>query len=148
MRLKQIAVFLENSPGRLYEVTQAFGDAGINLRALSLADTAGFGVLRMLVTDLAKARQIAMQKHWPARIDDVVAARIPDVPGSLSKVLEPLLAANINIEYMYAFTGFSSEDAVMIFRFKQYDEAVRVLEANGVTVLDAKAFGVLDTEEG
>ena len=146
MRLKQIAVFLENSPGRLYEVTKAFGDAGINMKALSLADTAGFGVLRLLVNDLAKARQIAMKKHWPARIDDVVAARIPDVPGSLAKVLSPLLEANVNIEYMYAFTGFSSDEAVMIFRFKQYEDAIKVLDDNGVQMLNAEAFGVLGGE--
>jgi hypothetical protein len=148
MGLKQISVFLENSPGRLHEVTAAFGAAGINLRALSLADTSGFGVLRLLVSDLVKARRIAMERHWPARVDDVVAVRIPDLPGSLSKLLEPLRGARIDLEYMYAFTGFSSGEAVMIFRFKNHDKAKKVLQDSGATLLGPEQFGLLEGDDG
>lgn len=143
-KLKQISVFLENSPGRLYAVTKALGDAGINLRALSLVDTAGFGVLRLLVSDVAKARRVVMGLHLPARVDEVVAVEIPDKPGSLAAVLAPINQAGINVEYMYAFTGFSSENAVMVFRFSDNDRAIRVLEEQGVRVLDAQAFGMLE----
>ncbi len=148
MSLKQLSIFLENSPGRLYEVTRAFGEAGINLRALSLVDTSGFGVLRLLASDLPKARKIAMQHHWTARVDDVVAAKIPDMPGSLAQILKPLLDRKINVEYMYAFTGFSVSEAVMIFRFRQHEEAVKALRENGVQLLNAADFGVLEAEEG
>ncbi|MDF1553341.1 MAG: hypothetical protein P1P84_09785 [Deferrisomatales bacterium] len=148
MGLKQLSVFLENSPGRLHEVTAALGEAGINLRALSLADTAGFGVLRLLVSDLARARKIAMERHWPARVDDVVAVRIPDVPGSLARLLEPLRGKRIDIEYMYAFTGFASGEAVMIFRFRNHLEAKRVLGESGVRLLGAKEFGLLEGDDG
>ncbi|NOY44148.1 ACT domain-containing protein [Deferrisoma camini] len=144
-KLKQISVFLENSPGRLYAVTKALGDAGINLRALSLVDTAGFGVLRLLVSDVAKARRVVMGLHLPARIDEVVAVEIPDRPGSLAAVLEPVNQAGINVEYMYAFTGFSSDKAVMVFRFSDNDQAIRVLGEQGVRVLDAQAFGMLES---
>ncbi|GAB4248947.1 MULTISPECIES: ACT domain-containing protein [Deferrisoma] len=143
-KLKQISVFLENSPGRLYAVTKALGDAGINLRALSLVDTAGFGVLRLLVSDVAKARRVVMGLHLPARVDEVVAVEIPDKPGSLAAVLAPINQAGINVEYMYAFTGFSSENAVMVFRFSDNDKAIRVLNEQGVRVLDAEAFGMLE----
>ncbi|RMG87279.1 MAG: amino acid-binding protein, partial [Candidatus Dadabacteria bacterium] len=138
------SVFLENSPGRLYAVTKALGDAGINLRALSLVDTAGFGVLRLLVSDVAKARRVVMGLHLPARVDEVVAVEIPDKPGSLAAVLAPINQAGINVEYMYAFTGFSSENAVMVFRFSDNDRAIRVLNEQGVRVLDAEAFGMLE----
>lgn len=144
MKLQQISIFIENSPGRLYEATHALGEAGINLRALSLVDTAGYGVLRLLVSEVARARRIMMEKHFPARIDEVVAAEIPDRPDSLAQTLKPLLEANINVEYMYAFAGFSSDQAVMVFRFSEMDRAIRMLHENGVKLLDAKAFGMLE----
>lgn len=144
MKLQQISVFIENSPGRLYDATRALGEAGINLRALSLVDTAGYGVLRLLVSDVAKARRLMMEMQFPARVDEVVAAEIPDRPGSLAQILKPLLEAKLNVEYMYAFTGFSSAEAVMVFRFSDNDRAIEILRANGVRLLDAKAFGMLE----
>ena len=147
MGLKQISIFLENSPGRLFEVTTAFGVAGINLRALSLADTGGFGVLRLLVSDIAQARKVVMEKHWPSRVDRVVAVRIPDTPGSLSKILGPLYKKRRDVEYMYAFTGFASDKAVMIFRFRDNDKAIAVLKEEGAEILGAKEFGLLEAEE-
>ena len=147
MSLKQISIFLENSPGRLLEVTKAFGDAGVNLRALSLTETSGFGVLRLLLSDLTKARKIAMDRHWPARVDRVVVARISDSPGSLCALLTPLYQNRIDVEYMYAFTGLSSREAVMIFGFKDPEKATRVLEANGATLLGPEEFGALESEE-
>ncbi len=144
MKLKQISIFIENSPGRLYQVTHALGKAGINLRALSLVDIGDFGALRLLVSDVATARQIMMKMHIPARIDDVVAAEIEDQPGMLAKLLKPLLDARVNVDYMYAFIGFSSGEAVMIFRFSDNDKAIKILQENGVKLLDAEAFGMLE----
>ena len=145
MKLKQISVFLENAPGRLYEATKALGEAGINLRALSLADTGDFGVLRLLVSDVPAARAIMMEKHFPARVDEVVAAEIEDKPGSLAKVLKPLLDERVNLTYMYAFAGLSSDKAIMIFRFGDNDRAIEVLRQSGVRLLDAKALGMLES---
>jgi hypothetical protein len=145
MKLKQISIFLENSPGRLYEATHALGEAGINLRALSLVDTADFGVLRLIVSDVATARQIMMEKHFPARVDEVVAVEIEDRPDSLAQTLRPLLAEGINVQYMYALTGFSSGKAVMVFRFSDNDRAIGILRGGSLRILDAKAFGMLDT---
>ena len=145
MKLKQISIFIENVPARLLEVTQALGEAGINLRALNLVDITEFGVLRLLVSDVAKARRIMMEKQMPARVDEVVAVEIEDIPGSLSRVLKPLLDAGVNVTYMYAFIGFSSGKAVMIFQFSDNDKAIEILQKNGLRLLDAEAFGMIET---
>ena len=145
MKLKQIVISIENSPGRLCEVTEALGKAGINMRALNLVDTGAFGQLRLLVSDVASARRILMKMQIPAFINEVVAAEIEDKPGSLASVLRPLRDANINVIFMYAFIGFSSDQAVMIFRFSDNDKAVEVLQQNGVSLLDAETFGILES---
>lgn len=145
MKLKQISVFIENSPGRIFEVTEALGEAGINLRALNLVETSDFGVLKLLVSDVSTARRILMQKQIPAKVNEVVAAKIPDRPKSLSGLLRPLLKAQVYVEYMYAFAGLRENDAVMIFRFSDNDQAIRILQDQGVTLLDAEAFGMLES---
>lgn len=144
MKLKQLSVFLENAPGRLYETTHALGEAGINLRSLSICDNSGFGVLRILVSDVVKARRVIMEKQLPARVDDVVAAEIEDVPDSLARLLYLFKDIQINVEYMYALagTGPSPAKAVMIFRFSDNDRAIGILQANGIKVLDAESFGI------
>ncbi len=146
MKLKQIVVSIENAPGRLLEVTRALGQAGINLRALNLVDTGAFGQLRLLVSDVAKARRILMEMAIPAYVNEVVAAEIEDKPGSLAKILEPLKEANVQVVFTYAFIGFSQGKAVMIFRFSDNDRAIEVLQANGVNLLDANSFGILENE--
>ena len=148
MQLKQIVVSIENAPGRLLEVTSALGEAGINLRALNLVDTGAFGQLRLLVSDVAKARRILMEMAIPAFVNEVVAAEIEDKPGSLAKILKPLMEANVQVVFTYAFIGFSRNNAVMIFRFNDNDKAVEVLQANGVKLLDADSFGILENGNG
>ena len=148
MKLKQIVVSIENAPGRLLEVTSALGQAGINLRALNLVDTGAFGQLRLLVSDVAKARRILMEMAIPAFVNEVVAAEIEDKPGSLARILQPLQAANVQVVFTYAFIGFSRNNAVMIFRFNDNDKAIEVLQANGVKLLDADSFGILENGNG
>jgi hypothetical protein len=148
MKLKQISVAIENDPGRLYEITRALGDAGINLRALTLVETGGgFGLLRLLVSDIARTRRLLMELNMPARIHEVVAAEIEDKPGQLSRLLKPLFNSGVNVIYTYAFVRMSTGNAVMIFRFSDVDKAVEILQQNGVKLLDAEAFGILDSEE-
>ncbi len=146
MKLKQIVISIENSPGRLLEVADALGKAGINLRALNLVDTGAFGQLRLLVSDVARARQILMEMHISAFVNEVVAAEIDDAPGSLAKLLRPLRDANINVIYMYAFIGSTAAKAIMIFRFSDNDLAIEVLKKGGYRLLDADAFGILENE--
>lgn len=145
MKLKQLSVFLENAPGRLYEATHALGEAGLNLRSLCISDTSDFGILRILVSDVATARRVIMEKQLPARIDEVVAAEIDDVPGSLARVLQPFKETKVNVEYMYALAGAASGKAVMIFRFSDNDRAIEILKANNVKLLDAETFGMVES---
>jgi hypothetical protein len=144
MKLKQLSIPLENSPGRLHEVTKALGDAGINRRAHCICDsTHDFGVLRILVSDLAAARVVVMEKLIPARVDDVVAVEIEDTPGCLSKILSLFLGTKVNVEYMYAVAGANLQKAVMVFHFSAIDQAIEILEENGAKLLDAESFGIL-----
>lgn len=140
MTLKQLSIFLENSPGRLLKITRAFGEAGVNLRAMSLAGTTDFGVLRLICSDLHKARNIAMENQWPARVDEVLAVRIPDDPGSLAKTLEPLTEHCIDVDYMYAFSRFSTSEAVIIFGFKDVAKAQEVLQSSNIPLVGVDDF--------
>jgi hypothetical protein len=144
MKLKQLSIFLENAPGRLYEATHALGEAGINLRSLCISDSSDFGVLRILVSDVAKARRVIMERQLPARVDDVVAVEIDDTPGSLARILAPFQEKRVNVEYMYALAGASSGKAVMVFRFNDNDKAIEILRASRIRILDAEAFGMLE----
>ena len=146
LKLKQIVVSIENAPGRLHEVTEALGDAGINLRALNLVDTGAFGQLRLLVSDVATARKILMEMQIPAYVNEVVAAEIVDKPGSLAELLKPLTEAGVTVIFMYAFITFAKGNAIMIFRFSDNDKAIEVLKSSGTRMLDSEAFGILATE--
>jgi len=145
LKLKQIVVSIENSPGRLHEVTEALGNAGINLRALNLVDTGAFGQLRLLVSDVATARKILMEMQIPAYVNEVVAAEIEDKPGSLAGLLKPLTEAGVTVIFMYAFITFTKGNAIMIFRFSDNDKAIEVLKASGNRLLDTESFGILET---
>lgn len=136
MRVEQISVFLENKAGRLAEVTRILSEAGVNIRALSLADTSDFGILRLIVNDNEKAKEALKANGFTVGKTDVVAVEVEDRPGGLHKILDILRRAGINVEYMYAFVQQSGNNAVIIFRFDNLDEAVRVLTENGVTVIN------------
>ena len=145
LKLKQIVVSIENEPGRLLEVTESLGSAGINLRALNLVDTGAFGQLRLLVSDVVTARKILMEMQIPAYVNEVVAAEIEDKPGSLARLLKPLTEAGVTVIFMYAFITFAEGNAIMVFRFSDNDKAIDVLKANGTNLLDANTFGILET---
>jgi hypothetical protein len=146
LKLKQIVVSIENAPGRLHEVTEALGNAGINLRGLNLVDTGAFGQLRLLVSDVSSARKILMEMQIPAYVNEVVAAEVEDKPGSLAGLLKPLTQAGVSVIFMYAFITFAKGNAIMIFRFSDNDKAIDVLKASGTRLLDAEEFGILATE--
>lgn len=135
MQAEQISIFLENKAGRLSEVTGILSENGVNIRALALADTTDFGVLRLIVDDNTKAEQVLKQGGFTVRKTKVVAVEVQDQPGGLHSILDILHRAEINVEYMYAFVRQSGNNAVMIFRFDQPDEAIRVLSDNGISVI-------------
>lgn len=138
MRVEQLSIFLENKAGRLAEVTAALAEADINIRALSLADTSDFGVLRLIVNDTHKAKESLKAKGFTVGETEVVAVEVPDKPGGLHNILESLQKASVNVEYMYAFVQQSGNNAVMIFRFENVAEAVKLLQNSGITVIDGK----------
>ena len=134
-KVEQISVFLENQPGRLAEVTGILVEANINIRALSLADTTDFGILRMIVSDYEKARQELKARGFTVGTTDMVAVEVRDTPGGLHGILKLLKNANVNIEYMYAFVQRSGENAIIIFRFDNIDAALGHLKESGVHVI-------------
>ena len=136
MRVKQISVFIENRSGRLKELTSVLGDNGINIRALSLADTSDYGILRLIVNKPDKALAVLKKANFTLSETDVIAVEVPDKPGGLSDVLGYLTDEGINVEYMYAFVEKSSSNAVLIFRIEDIDRAVTALKKNKVTILD------------
>jgi hypothetical protein len=138
MKVNQISIFVENKSGRLAEVTRILGKAGINIRALSLADTSDFGILRLIVNDSARAIEVLKSRQFTVSMTEVVAVEVSDRPGGLADILEILEKEKINVEYMYAFVERSSNNAVIIFRFDETDRAIKALTAKGVTVLEGK----------
>ena len=138
MKVKQISVFLENKAGRLSEVTAILSEAGINIRALSLADTSDFGVLRLIVNNSDKALDALKNNGFSVGVTDVVAVEVTDRPGGLHHILEMLQQAQINVEYMYAFVHQSGKNAVMIFRFDRINEAIEILQKDGIAVVDGE----------
>ncbi len=136
MRVEQISIFLENKAGRLAEVSRILSEAGINIRALSLADTSDFGILRLIVNDNAKAKEVLKEHGFTVSRTDVLAVEVADRPGGLHQILNTLYKASINVEYMYAFVQQSGSNAVIIFRFDNIDEAARLLKENGIRVIE------------
>lgn len=134
--IKQISVFLENKSGRLVRVAQVLGDAGINMRGLSIADTSDFGILRMIVDQPEQALNVLKDQGIMASVTDVIAIEISDTPGGLAKVLAYLNEAAINIEYLYSFIEKEAKNAIIMMRVEKIDEALAVLRKNNVTIVE------------
>ncbi len=138
MKVEQISIFIENKSGRLAEVTKVLGDAGVNIRALSLADTSDFGILRLIVDKTDQANGVLKEKGFTVSKTEVVAVEVPDRPTGLYGILQILDESGVNVEYMYAFVERCGENAVIIFRFDNTEEAIQVLTGRGVTVLQGE----------
>ncbi len=138
MKVEQISVFLENRAGRLSEVTKVLGRAGINIRALSLADTSDFGILRLIVSDNEKTKKALKENGFTVGRTTVVPVEVQDKPGGLHNILDILSQNAINVEYMYAFVQQSGKNAVLIFRFDRTDQAIEILKQNNVKVLSGE----------
>jgi hypothetical protein len=138
MKVEQISIFIENKSGRLAEVTHVLGTAGVNIRALSLADTSDFGILRLIVDKTDQAKSALKANGFTVSKTEVVAVEVPDRPLGLYGILEVLDRGKVNVEYMYAFVERCGGNAVIIFRFDNPEEAIKVLTANGVSVLEGE----------
>lgn len=135
MKVKQISVFLENKSGRLAEVTGILGEENINIRALSIADTTDFGILRIIVSNPELAYKSLKKAGFMVSETDVLAVEVPDEPGGLANILKILGKESINIEYLYAFLEKASSDALVLFRVENCDKAIEVLGKNDIKVL-------------
>ncbi len=139
MTVQQISVFIENRAGKLAQATSALGKAEVNIRALSLAETSDFGILRLIVdrTDLAK--KVLAEEGFAVDKTDVVAVQVPDRPMGLAHILNILDKAQITVEYLYAFVERCGDHAVIIFRFDDSEQAITALTSNDVEVLSAES---------
>jgi len=136
MKLNQLSLFLENKPGQLKVPCGILAKAGINIVTLSLADTQQFGILRLIVKDVAKARKVLEDAGCVVNLTEVLAVDVPDRPGGLFDVLDVLDHAALAIEYMYAFTcGPHANKATMVFRFEDPDAAIKALAAKGINIV-------------
>jgi len=135
MKIHQLSLFLENSPGKTVEPCRLLARAGVNIRTLTLADTQQFGILRLIVSDWEKGRELLQAAGYVVNETEVVAVEVEDRPGGLAGLLETIEPSGVNIEYMYAFTFGREDRAIMIFRFDRPDVAIEQLRAAGVNVL-------------
>ncbi|MDR2211424.1 MAG: ACT domain-containing protein [Spirochaetaceae bacterium] len=137
MEIKQISVFLENNAGRLGEVTKVLADAGINLRAISIADTADFGILRLIVNNYENAVMALSEAGFTTRITNVAAVEIEDTPGSLAAVMDLFRRSNVNIEYLYASLEGNAGKAVVIFKLENHSQGLKIIQENGLSMVEA-----------
>lgn len=143
MKVDQLSIFLENRAGRLAEVTRILSEAGVNIRALSLADTSDFGILRLIVSDFDKAKNRLKEEGFTVGRTSVVAVEVTDEPGGLHNILSMLQNAGINVEYMYAFVQQSGDSAVLIFRFDRTDQGIELLQKNGINIVPGEKLYAL-----
>ncbi|SHN66977.1 ACT domain-containing protein [Desulfovibrio litoralis] len=135
MKIQQISIFLENKSGRLADVTHTLYEAGLNMRALSLADTNEFGILRMIVDNPERAKEVLKAAGFTVNIASVIALEVPNSPGGLDNILQMFSQKGVNVEYMYAFASLCDDKAVLIIRIDNTDLGIQELQACGCTLL-------------
>lgn len=138
MFVKQLSIFVENRPGRLSSITKLLENNKIDIRALSIADTRDFGILRIIVNDPDKALEALKGADYSVTLTNVIAIGIEDKPGGLAKAMDILYQNNISVEYMYAFISKSEDTAYVILRVENNERAVTAMEENGIQVLTSK----------
>ncbi len=132
MAVKQLSIFVENRTGTLLEITEILAAAGVDIRAMSLADTRDFGILRLIVSDIDRALEALKDNQCVVSVNEVIAVAVPDAPGSLMSVVKLLAKNQINVEYMYAFITVSGQNACVVLRVEDNAKTSELLEANGI----------------
>ncbi|MGD0784911.1 MAG: ACT domain-containing protein [Sedimentisphaerales bacterium] len=135
MKIKQISIFLENRKGRLYDVCSLLGKNDVNIRALNVAETESFGILRIVVDKPEVAVKVFKDANITAKITDVIAIEVDDRPGGLANTLKIFADEDVNIEYMYGFVEKSSDKALMVFRFDDVDKATKILKKHNIKIV-------------
>lgn len=135
MKVTQISIFLENTKGRLYEVCSLLGKNGVSIRALTIAESPEFGILRIVVDKPEIAVKALKENKFVANLTDIVAVEVDDRPGGLANILKIFYDNNINVEYMYGFVEKFTENAILVFRFDNTDKALDILKKNNIRIL-------------
>jgi hypothetical protein len=135
MEIKQISIFIENKEGRLKKAIDTISKAEINIRALSLAERAKFGILRLIVSDNEKAKSVLEENNFAVKENDVLVVEVPDKPNGLNSLLSILDDEDINVEYLYAFVGKKTDEAIVVMRVKNIEEGIKVLKAKNANLL-------------
>ncbi len=142
MTIPQISVFLENKAGQLADITGILSENQVNMRAINIAETADYGVLRLIVDDASKASSILLEQGFILTMTPVVGVAVPDTPGGLSKVLGVISTAGIDVEYMYSVFGQKEGQACMIFRVADTDNLAAVFDKNGIAMIAGEDLGL------
>ena len=143
MAINQLSIFAENKPGTIYNIAKCIADAGVDIRAMSVADTQDFGILRLIVSDLEKAQEALHNDGCILSVTQVIGVEVPDIPGGLASVLEIICGNGINVEYVYAFITVSKKNACVVLRVGDNEKATEILQAAGIKLLteeDIKAI--------
>lgn len=135
MTIKQLSIFVENKAGTVSNIAKSIADAGVSIRALSVADTQEFGILRLIVSDVEKAKDVLSENDCVVSVTKVIGVQIPDVPGGLSEVLALMSENGINIEYLYAFITISGKHAYVVLRVEDNEKAIDVLSKAGIKLV-------------
>jgi len=141
--IEQISIFIENTKGRLAEVCGLLGEKNINIKALTIAESPEFGILRVVLDNASQAKSVLKEQGFIATSAQVVAVEVSDTPGGLAKALKVLADNDINLEYMYGFVEKTSEKALMVFKLDNVEKAIDVLQKNNISIVDDKvALGI------
>lgn len=138
MKLKQLSVFLENKEGKLKNAIEILSKHEINIRALSIADTTNFGILRLIVNDLEKAKTALENDNYVVKLTEVIAVKVHDKPGGLNEMLTALYNQGINVEYIYAFVDSTDGQAIVVVKTEDIEKGITALESADIKVLDAE----------
>ncbi len=142
MVIKQISVSIDNVPGAFSEISEVLGREGVNIRAISVADTSDISTVRFVVDDPEKAKNILQGRGYTPKETDVLAVETPDHPGGVNAVLKPLKNAGINVHYLYPHLGRIHNNAIVILGVDKTEEAQKVLAANWVNTLGKEAYHI------
>ena len=140
--VKQLSVFMQNKAGRIADIAEALSKEGIDLRALSIADTTDFGILRMLVSDIEKAKTVLSKKNCIVSVNEVVVVGVPDEPGGLARILMLMAQEQIDIEYMYSLIERGAKEAYMVFRVSNEPKLLEMLENNALHSVTSEDLGM------
>jgi hypothetical protein len=143
MKLKQISIFLENKEGRLKKAINILSQTNINIRALSIADTSEFGILRLIVHDSEKAQKKLEENKFVVKVNEVIAVEVPDQPGGLDSILEILYDSKINVEYLYAFVEKNEDKAIVVIKTENIDDGINALENKNIRLMSSEDVNLI-----